>query len=138
MKCSCFQTLRKIVLISSLCSGAGFAECILSACSSLPFSKFLSADKTRKCGQYLGMRDGFIEDFQIWSPSESPNYPATAGRPGASGWRPSKYDMETPFIQVYFLLFLWQHQGKHSYTFDMFSVLEKDFRCSLLLVLNII
>ena len=69
------------------------------------FSQFLSADKTRKCGQYLGMRDGFIEDFQIWSPSESPNYPATAGRPGARGWRPSKYDMQTPFIQVYLFHF---------------------------------
>ena len=52
------------------------------------------------CGQSLGMRDGFIEDFQIWSPSEEIiSYPATDGRPGDVGWCLQKFD-RTPFLQV--------------------------------------
>ena len=46
------------------------------------------------------MRDGFIEDFQIWSPSEEIiSHPATAGRPGDVGWCLQTFE-RTPFIQV--------------------------------------
>ena len=55
---------------------------------------------TATCGQSLGMRNGFIEDFQIWSPSEEPNFPGRAGRPGDVGWCPLRYDSLTSFIQV--------------------------------------
>ena len=58
------------------------------------------ASWTSSCGHSLGMRDGFIEDFQIWSPSEEPNRPATSGRPGDVGWCPRINDVITPFIQV--------------------------------------
>ena len=60
----------------------------------------LFADSTMSCGQYLGMRNGYIEDFQLWSPSEIPEYPARAGRPGAGGWCPLKRDWTTPFLQA--------------------------------------
>ena len=57
-----------------------------------------------RCGQYLGMRNGYIEDFQLWSPSEIPAYPSRSGRPGASGWCPLKEDLITPFLQVLYSL----------------------------------
>ena len=60
----------------------------------------LFADSTMRCGQYLGMKNGYIEDFQLWSPSEITGYPARAGRPGAGGWCPLKRDWTTPFLQV--------------------------------------
>ena len=60
----------------------------------------LFAESIMKCGQYLGMRNGYIEDFQLWSPSEITGYPARAGRPGAGGWCPLKRDWTTPFLQV--------------------------------------
>ena len=71
------------------------------------------------------MRDGFIEDFQIWSPSETHNYPATEARPGGEGWRPSKYDMTTPFIQVPFIKFeyLVIRASQCYYTIDSFCTL---------------
>ena len=41
------------------------------------------------CGHFLGMRDGFIEDFQLTSSSEAVDSPARAGRPGDVGWCPN-------------------------------------------------
>ena len=52
------------------------------------------------CGQVLGMRDGFIEDFQIWSSSEEPDFPSQKGRPGDVGWCPNIEDVVTYFFQV--------------------------------------
>ena len=47
------------------------------------------------------MRDGFIEDFQIWSPSEDPDFPSQAGRPDDVGWCPHRDEFDVPFLQVY-------------------------------------
>ena len=55
---------------------------------------------SQTCGHVLGMRDGFIEDFQIWSSSEEPAFPSQKGRPGDVGWCPNIEDVETYFFQV--------------------------------------
>ena len=51
------------------------------------------------CGQEMGLRDGFIEDFQLSSSTEDPQYPNSAVRQGGSGWC-SDIDEENPYFQV--------------------------------------
>ena len=57
-------------------------------------------ETTPRCGQFLGMRDGYIEDFQLQSSSEDPEYPARKGRPGNDGWCPTEDHAGDLFFHV--------------------------------------
>ena len=46
------------------------------------------------------MRDGYIEDFQLQSSSEDPEYPARKGRPGNDGWCPTEDHAGDLFFHV--------------------------------------